>query len=326
MKSNNSKIGYGRLLIPAVILLFTLFTSACSGSQPPSPPANDPPAEKPTPTTNQLPVPTQPKTLSMDKMPGTEEFGMSKEELVQNIEAVEGYIAACMNEAGFEYVAVDYKTARQGMVADKSLPGLSEKQFFEQYGYGISTLYTGLAPQVADVNTPARIGLGADNLRIFNNLSPADQVAYNHTLFGEHSDATFATTLEAEDFSRTGGCTRAAIEQVFTPEQLTVTYFNPLDALIAQDPRMVAGLEAWSACMRDAGFDYSTPEDPEPDFKARLDAITQGRKVEELSAAEQAALVQLQGEERAVAVADYNCGLQFVEPVALQVERELLNQ
>jgi len=38
----------------------------------------------------------------------------------------------------------------------------------------------------------------------------------------------------------------------------------------------------------------------------------------------QAALVQLQGEERAVAVADLNCGLKFVEPVADQVERELL--
>ena len=322
MKSSYPKLQYGRFLIPATFLLITLLLNACGGTQPT---ANSQPAANPNSVPSQQPVPTQPNTVSMDSLPGTEEFGMSKEELVQNIEALEALIAVCMSDAGFEYVAVDYNTARQGMLADKSLPGLSEKQFFDQYGYGISTLYTGLDPQVADMTTPARIGLGADNLRIFDSLSPADQVAYNHTLFGEHPDATFAVTLEAEDFSRTGGCTRAAIEQVFEPEQLTVTYFNPLDALIAQDPRMIAGLEAWSACMRDAGFDYNTPEDTEPDMKTRLDAITQGVKVEEMSAADQAALVQLQGEERSVAVADYNCGLQFVEPVAQQVERELLS-
>lgn len=313
MKSSYPKFMYGRLLIPTTAILLTLLLSACSSSQSPTLPTTKPNSE-----TN------QPDTVSMDSLPGTEEFGMSKEELVQNIEAVETLIAACMSDAGFEYVAVDYNTARQGMLGDKSLPGLSEEQFFNQYGYGISTLYTGLDPQAADVNTPARIGLGADNLRIFNNLSPTDRVAYNHTLFGEHTDATFITMLEAEDFSRTGGCTRVAIEQVFTAEQLTVTYFNPLDALIAQDPRMIAGLEAWSDCMRDAGFDYNTPEDPEPDINSRLDAITQGAKIEDLSAADQAALVQLQGEERAIAVADFNCGIQFVEPVADQVERELL--
>lgn len=321
MKPSYLKFMYGRFLIPTTVILITLLLNACGRTQPTT---NSQPSVNLNTTANQQPIPTQSNTVSMDSMPGSEEFGMSKEELVQNIESVEAFIAACMSDAGFEYIAVDYNTVRQGMLADKSLPGLSEKQFFEQYGYGISTLYTGLDPQAADVNTPARIGLGPDNLHIYNSLSPADQAAYNHTLFGEHTDATFATTLEAEDFSRTGGCTRAAIEQVFTLEQLTVTYFNPLDALIAQDPRMVAGLEAWSNCMRDAGFDYNTPEDPEPDFKARLDAITHGLKAKELSTSEQAALTQLQGEERAVAVADFNCGLQFIEPVADQVQRELL--
>jgi len=221
-------------------------------------------------------------------------------------------------------VAVDYNTVRQGMLADKTLPGLSEEEYFQQYGYGISTLYTGLDPQLADVNTPARIGLGSDNLRIFESLSPSDQVAYNHTLFGEHTDATFAVSLEAEDFSRTGGCTKAAIDQIFTPEKLAITYFNPLDALIAQDQRMIGAIAEWSTCMGDAGFDYSTPEETEPDIKTRLDAITQGLKLEELSATAQAALVELQGEERIIASTDYECAVEHVEPVAEQVEREIL--
>src|SRR5262245_37693555 len=84
-------------------------------------------------------------------IPGKEEFGMTKDQLVTNIEKVESLISQCMTKAGFEYIAADYSTVRRGMVADKSLPGLAESQFIQQYGYGISTLYTGLAPQISDV-------------------------------------------------------------------------------------------------------------------------------------------------------------------------------
>jgi hypothetical protein len=256
-------------------------------------------------------------------LPGTEEFGLTKEGLVTSIEAVEALIAQCMAEAGFEYIAADYNTVRRGMVADKSLPGLSERQFFNQYGYGISTLYTGLAPQVADVNIPAKIGLGKQNVEIFNNLSEADQVAYNRTLFGENIDATFAVSIEAEDFSRTGGCTRTAIEQVFSPEQLTVSYYNPKDALVQQDQRMIDALAEFADCMHEAGFDYNHPEEIEPDIKSRLDAITRGEPLEALPADAQAALTELQGDERAVAVVALGCEEHIIEPIEEQILREM---
>lgn len=260
---------------------------------------------------------------SQEQLPGTEEFGMTREELVRNIEAVESLIAQCMSEAGFEYVAADYDTVRAGMVADKSLPGLSEEEFIAQYGYGIATLYTGLAPQLADETVPAKLGLGRQNIAIFNALSPADQVAYNRTLFGENADATFAVAIEAEDFSRTGGCTRAAIEQVFAPEQLNVTYKNPLDALIEQDPRMVTAMEAFADCIRAAGFDYSHPEQIESDIKNRLAAITGGAPLEALTADARDALVELQGEERAVAAVAFQCEEDILSPVEEQIQREL---
>ncbi len=256
-------------------------------------------------------------------LPGTEEFGLTKEELVSSIEAVESLIAQCMSEAGFEYIAADYNTVRRGMVADKSLPGLGEKQYFNRYGFGISTLYTGLPPQLAQDPIPAQIGLGGRNVQIFNNLSPADQVAYNHTLLGENSDATFAVALEIEDFSRTGGCTRAAIEQVFTPEQLQVTYVNPKDALIEQDPRMVAAIAEYGECMRANGFDYSQEREIEPDLRKRLAEITEGLPLEDLSADALAALQELQNYERAMAVVAYDCEVRIIEPVEDQVEREL---
>ena len=256
-------------------------------------------------------------------IPGKEEFGMTKDELVTNIEAVESLISQCMTEAGFEYIAVDYNTVRRGMTADKSLPGLSEREFIEQYGYGISTLYSGLAPQVSDLSTPAKLGLGDQNIRIFQSLSPADQVAYSHILFGEHPDATFAVALETEDFSRTDGCTRKAIEQVFSAEQFSATYLNPFDALVEQDPRMVTANAEFSDCLRNAGFDYNYERDIEPDVRKRLDSITDGLPVADLSSEAQAALVELQGYERALASVAFDCEMRFLDPVANQVEREL---
>jgi hypothetical protein len=55
--------------------------------------------------------------------PGTEKFGLTPKQLVQTIEMVEAAIAKCMRSEGFQYIAVDYKTARRGMSADKRILG-----------------------------------------------------------------------------------------------------------------------------------------------------------------------------------------------------------
>jgi hypothetical protein len=256
------------------------------------------------------------------KVPGKEEFGMTREELFTAIENVEAEISRCMSAAGFEYIAADYNTVRRGMTADKSLPGMGERQFIQQYGFGISTLYTGLAPQLSDLRTPAQLGLGEQNVQIFQNLSPADQVAYTHTLFGEHPDATFAVALETEDLTRTGGCTRSAIEKYFTPEQMSPTYVNPFDALIDQDARMVAANAEFAACLRADGFEYSSEREVEPDVRKKLDAITGGAPLEALSSDQRAALAELQTYERALAVATITCEERYLDPVADKVERE----
>jgi len=326
-----------RRVVPLAFgLIIGILVAACGGGSTSPDPATNTPVASQGSTTGQdsLPVTTesglsntlpasQGSATGQDSLPGTEEFGLSKEGLVTSIEAVESLIATCMNDAGFEYIAVDYATVRKGMVSDKSLPGLSEEKYIDQFGYGISTLYTGLPPQLADAATPATIGLGEQNLQIFNSLSAADQVAYNRTLFGENTDATFAVTLEAEDFSQTGGCTRTAIEQVFNLEELSTTYYNPLDALVDQDPRMIAALAEFADCVRVAGFNYNHPFEIEVDLKKRLHAITGGAPVETLSAEAQAALTELQGEERAVAVVATECEARIIEPVAEQILREL---
>ena len=255
-------------------------------------------------------------------IPGKEEFGMTADELYTAIQNVEADISQCMREAGFEYIAVDYNTVRQGMTADKSLPGMSEDRFIQEYGLGISTLYTGLAPQLSELRTPAQIGLGDQNVRIYQNLSPADQVAYSQTLFGEHPDATLAVSLEAEDLSRTGGCTRKAVEKFFTPEQMSSSYVNPFDIIIDQDPRMVEANAKFAECMRTAGFEYAHVKDVEVDLRKKLDAVTGGAPLEALSPDALTALQELQSYERGAAVAAVNCEENVLDPVASQVERE----
>ncbi len=257
--------------------------------------------------------------------PGTEEFGLSQKELVQAIEKVETLIADCMRKQGFEYVAADYKTVRRGMVSDKTLPGMDEEEFIEQNGFGIATLYTGQSPQLNDGYSPGRIGLGEKNIAIFKKLSPADRVAYNRALLGENTDATFAVSLEGENFSRCGGCTLKAVEQVFKPDQLKTTYVNPLTALIDKDPRMKAALRKYSEKMRDAGFEYNHPDEVDVDIKKRLEAILGGGTppVERLSTDQQMALKKLQEYERKAAKVNTKLQEEIFEPVEERIEKEL---
>lgn len=314
MRAQNSvhakyRFSYRRTVLVLVSVVLFIILNACSN--PPASPSGGSGA------------PANPDSgAGQTNIPGKEEFGMTKEELFTAIENVEAEISRCMREAGFEYIAADYNTVRRGMTADKSLPGVGERQFIEQYGFGISTLYTGLAPQLSDLRTPAQLGLGEQNVQIFQNLSPADQVAYTHTLFGEHPDATFAVALETEDLTRTGGCTRQAIEKFFTQEQMSATYVNPFDALIDQDPRMVEANAAFAACLREAGFEYSHERELEPDVRKKLDAITGGAPLEALSSDQRAALAELQTYERALAAATISCEERYLDPVADQVERE----
>jgi hypothetical protein len=259
---------------------------------------------------------------------GTEEFGLSPRELVQAIEKTEELIARCMREQGFQYIAVDYNTVREGMAADKRIPGLSEEEFIQRHGFGVSTFYTGLPPQLSTGYNPGRIGLGQRNVQIFHALSPADRVAYNRALLGEDTSTTLAVALEIEDLSRTGGCTRKAVEQVFKPDQLKPSHYNPQDALINKDPRMKAALGYWRREMKKAGFDYNHPDEIERDLRQRLNALTDGGRllVSNMSPDQKAALRKLQDLERAVSVKSHKMQEEVLAPVEERIQQELFSR
>ena len=250
---------------------------------------------------------------------------MTPRQMVQAIEQVEQLIEKCMRDQGFQYVAVDHETIRAGMRADKRLPGLSEEEFIQRYGFGLATLYSGQPPQLATGYSPAKVGLGDRNVDIFRNLSAAGQTAYNRSLLGENQGATFAVALETENLSQTGGCTRKAVEQIFKPDHLKPTYYNPQNALINNDPRMKVAVRKFAAEMKKAGFDYNHPDEVEPDIKARLAALTINGtlSLEAMTPAQKAELKKLQDLERRVAFKTYQLQETIMTPVEEKIQQEL---
>jgi hypothetical protein len=162
---------------------------------------------------------------------------------------------------------------------------------------------------------------------IWKGLPPADQEAYSRTLWGEDPTADFVFAFDEEDFSSTGGCTREAVEQVFTPEQLKGTYVNPKDVLVDSDPRIVAARRDWSRCMRSHGYEYEEDQDEIiEEYGERLDELLEGDDPTSLTGQRAAALRKLQQEEIAVSLADLDCQIKHTDEIYRKVEIEVYGQ
>jgi hypothetical protein len=149
-------------------------------------------------------------------------------------------------------------------------------------------------------------------------------VAYNRTLFGSNTHADFVFALDEEDFSETGGCTRKAVAEVFTPEQVKGTFVNPKDELVDSDKRFIAARQAWSKCMRALGYDYLEDQDEIiEDFEERLDKLLDDDEPQSLTGARAEALKALQQEEIAASLADLDCQIKHTDKVEEEVERKV---
>jgi hypothetical protein len=255
---------------------------------------------------------------SKAKLPGIREFGLDDEEFGQHIEKSQSLIASCMADAGFEYVPVNVQTVEAAQARVRQDPGLTRREYKERYGLAVTTRF----------DNPVRdTGLGPENLRIIASLPEASRIAYYRTLFGRNTHADFVFALDEEDFSMTGGCTRKAVAQVFTPEQLKGTYVNPKDVLVDSDKRIVAARNAWSKCMRASGYDYLEDQDEIiEDFEERLDKLLDGDDPQTLTGARAEALKALQQEEIAVSLVDLDCQLKHTDKVYDEVELEVYGQ
>lgn len=250
-------------------------------------------------------------------LPGIKEFGLTEEEFAEHVEKTQALIAECMAAAGFEYIPVDVKTIEAAQARVRKDPGYTRRTYKEKWGLAVTTRF----------DNPVRdTGLGP-NLGIYNSLSEEDKVAYFRTLFGKDPDADFAFALDEEDFSSTGGCTREAVSQVFTPAQIEGTYVNPKDVLIDSDPRIIEAHRRWSECMHDAGYEYESDQDEIiEEFQDRLEELTEGEDPRTLTGARAEALRELQAEEIAVSLVDLECQIKHTDRVYREVETEVYGQ
>lgn len=247
-------------------------------------------------------------------MPGAREFALNDAEFTDHVERTQNLIASCMKGAGFDYAPVDVASIEKAMASVRKEPGMSRRQYKEKWGLSVTTRFD---------DPVFTIGLGP-NARTIDALAPAEKTAYEQTLFGPNKDANFAFAFDEEDFSETGGCTRQAVSQVFTPEQLTGSYSNPKDVMLDQDPRMREARDKWTACMQDQGYPYKDDQDAIiEDFKKRLEDLTQGDDPTELTGERLDKLHAMQADEIKVSLADLDCQVKYVDDVEQKIEIEI---
>jgi hypothetical protein len=243
-----------------------------------------------------------------------DQLGFSESGVIERQTRVENLIRDCMKAQGFDYIPVD-PLAQQAALTGQAR--LTDEEFLEQFGYGISTLFGRGSPE-ADPNERIRRGLGA-----------ADRAAYDRALWGENTGLTFAEAIDSDAATELGGCTRKATEQVFGGADVLAKVqgkFDELEERITQDQRMVRAVERWSKCMADKGYRYEEPEEIDTDMIKRFRAIV-GAGVQPGASAPQAAgatydrsaLSGLQREEVQIARADLACEEQHITPVELEV-------
>ncbi len=212
---------------------------------------------------------------------------------------------------------MDVKTVEAAQARVRQEPGYTRRSYKEKWGLGVTTRF----------DNPVRdTGLGP-NLAIYNSLPEADRAAYSRTLWGDDPRQDFVFALDEEDFSRTGGCTRKAVEQVFTPEQLRGAYVNPKDELVDSDPRIVEARENWSKCMEKRGYEYEEDQDEIiEEYQERLDKLLDGDDPASLTGSSAEALRKLQEQEIAVSLADLECQIKHTDDIYRKVEMEVFGQ
>ncbi len=243
-----------------------------------------------------------------------DQLGFSESGVIERQTRVENLIRDCMKAQGFDYVPVD-PLAQQAALTGKAK--LTDEEFLEQFGYGISTLFGRGSPQ-ADPNERLRKSLGA-----------ADRSAYDRALWGENPGLTFAEAIDSDAATELGGCTKKATEQVFGGAAVLAKVqgkFDELEERITQDQRMVRAVERWSKCMADDGYRYEEPEEIDTDMIQRFRSIA-GAGVQPGASAppvagasyDRSALADLQREEVRIARADLACEKRHITPVELEV-------
>jgi hypothetical protein len=166
-------------------------------------------------------------------------------------------IASCMKKAGFEY-----KVVGLGDFADVFAEGFDPETFAEKYGYGVSTL---IDPTKA--GKPPTLDA---NAVLVAKMSAGQKKAYNKALTGSENTSADAAGLGA------GGCVGESTKKLFsslTKLQALGPKFEEIQSRVNNNPKVLAGMKQWSACMKEAGYTFRTDAEPPTTLQKELTAL-----------------------------------------------------
>jgi hypothetical protein len=245
-----------------------------------------------------------------------DQLGFTRKGIAAASAKVENEIAACMKAEGFDYVPVD-PVAQQAALTGKA--NMSDEEYEQQFGYGITTLY-GRASAQTDPNDKIREG-----------LSEADRAAYDRALSGGNPDQTFVLAVDTGDFSQLGGCTKQATDRAFGGSKLLQTLQRKLDELddsIAADQRMVHAQDAWRRCVEaSTGEQFEDAESIEDQISQRFErlvgsVVPPGQIAPEGTQVDMSALRKLQQDEMDLFRKDRDCERKLIDPVETKVREQ----
>jgi hypothetical protein len=249
-------------------------------------------------------------------------------EFLEQERQIQEQIRQCMAEQGWEYQPID----QSQFIAFGPGDDLSIEERALEYGYGFSTyfdeeeFFTG--PEFEDPNQ-----------EYVESLSDAERDAYYRALYGDSPEIDPSLSEEEieeifENFVPTG-CEPAAYEDAFGGGEQEIFYqtfdeqLQQMYERIESDPRIVAEQEAWSACMAEAGYPFSSHEDLYQELDRRMQPVWESQafpgedlspeEIEAMSDEEREALfnrppdvdeellAEVQEYELALAAADLSC-------------------
>lgn len=250
-----------------------------------------------------------PMTAFYEKLGGSFE----DEDYERQQREMEEIIAECMAEQGFEYTPNEPTSFEE----PDDLPEWDSKEYAEQYGYGATTsdeIYGD--EEYVDPN--------ADYLA---SMSESEQNAFYEALYGVQPEVDPEADPEAEiEYNwEDNGCSGKASHEVYEQEgsiwedpeftALSDEMSTEWEAVL-DEPKVSAAQEKWVECIAEAGFDFSSPDEPQQEIYDELNALWEAAAPDPEAAEtdpeasyepDPAEMAKLKEKELKLAAADYAC-------------------
>jgi len=221
---------------------------------------------------------------------------------------VENAIAACMKKKGFSYTPHVDAPGADGNAFSGADYALA-KQYRTKYGFG---LYAG-AVYPDDPKAPnSKAGAANPNTRYFEQLTPAQQTAYNEamgmaTIDGANSKFTDGCAKEADDKVRGPG--KSAAEQQ-KQDEAEAERNRQAGLALNGDAELVRLARSYASCLRKEGITVTTTQ-PTGIADAVLFGLSSKLPQDGTAGMDKATALPLLSEEISLALKDLECGKDF---------------